>query len=136
MNILFASIKSINGNGSIKTRFFHINEFGYQDVTYELCEGIKKYNSNAYQIIETGEYSLVIPIEYKNGLADYSFGCGLTHYLQESEFLNLSNYIEEFSLETCKLVVFTPDDVKNILDSNDNDHNLGDKIYNYLYDHI
>lgn len=131
MSKLVGTIKSINK--TIKTRFFYVDENGQRDVTLEVCEAIEEYNEKARDLIKQGEYSLIIPIEYKKGLADYSFGCGLTHYLQESEFENLSPYVKSFPLDKCKLHVFTPSDVKDILKSNDSNHQLGSKVWEYYY---
>lgn len=133
MSKLVAAINSINTNGSIRARFLYVDKNGEKDVTVEICKAIKGFNNKAKGVREAGKYSLIIPIDYKNGLAEYSYGCGLTHYLQEIEFKSLSAYVESFPLERCKLEIFTPDDIKHILKSNVNDVELGEKIRSLYY---
>lgn len=104
----------------IRTRFFYINieRNEVRDVTLELCNSIEDFNKVARNIRDTGEYSMLIPYQYKNGLAEYSFGCGLAHYLQEEEFEKIvarSGKELSFPLEECKISMYTPSDVKHIL---------------------
>lgn len=110
----------------IRTRFFYVNveEHEVRDVTMELCEAIDEYNQVAKDIRSTGDYSMMIPFEYRYGLAEYGFGCGLSHYLQEEEFERIVNRfagsgrILSFPLVDCKISMFTPDDVQHILSCN------------------
>lgn len=104
----------------IRTRYFYVNtETGeVRDVTLELCNRIEDFNAHAKKIQDTGKYSMAIPYQFKNGLAVYSFGCGLSHYLQEEvlqEIVSKSSKTLSFPLEKCSISMYTPDDVKHIL---------------------
>lgn len=118
--LLVGCIKKCKAFGEIRTRFFSLNEEtkDIKDVTIDLCKAIDKYNEVSYKIRENGDYSMVIPYKYKDGLAVYSHGCGLSHYLQEDTFkdiVNRNNNELSFPLEKSKLYMLTPDDVKHIL---------------------
>ena len=86
--LLIGCIKKCKAFGEIRTRFFSLNEEtnDIKDVTIDLCKAINKYNEVSYKIRENGDYSMIIPYKYKDGLAVYSHGCGLSHYLQEDTF--------------------------------------------------
>lgn len=118
-HLLIGCIKTLNYK-VIRTRFFYINKESnvVKDVTLELCNAIEEYNNHAKKIRNSGEYAMLIPYHYKNGMAEYSFGCGLTHYLQQSEFENIvlrsSNELS-FPLVACNIYMYTPSDVKDIL---------------------
>jgi len=107
----------------IRTRFFYVNkeENVVKDVTLELCDAIESYNDVAQAIRNTGTYAMMIPYTYKYGMAEYSFGCGLTHYLQEKEFKKVEEAFVQsgnklsFPLEKCSISMFTPHDVKHLL---------------------
>lgn len=119
---LIGVIDSMKGS-EIRTRFFYFDqETGeVQDVTHELCEAINQYNEVAHEIRRTGKYSMVIPYEYGYGLANYSFGCGLAHYLQEDVFEEVEKRTAQagnplvFPLKECRISMFVPSDVKHIL---------------------
>lgn len=118
--ILVGCIKTCKSFGEIKTRFFAINEEAndIKDVTIDLCKAIENYNEVAYELRKDEGYSMVIPYKYKDGLAVYSHGCGLSHYLQEDTFkdiVNRNNNKLSFPLEDCKLYMLTSDDVRHIL---------------------
>lgn len=118
--LLIGCIKKCKAFGEIRTRFFYLNEEtnDIKDVTVDLCKAIDKYNEVSYEIRKKGDYSMIIPYEYKDGLAVYSHGCGLSHYLQEDTFKEIShrnNNKLSFPLSDCKLYMLTQDDVKNIL---------------------
>lgn len=107
-------------NDTIQTRFFYVNkaENDVRDVTLELCKRVDDFNETTKAIRETGEYAMTIPYEYKNGMAEYSFGCGLSHYLQENVFGDLverSTTAFTFPLTDCRIAMYTPSDVKDIL---------------------
>lgn len=123
----------------IKTRFFYVNSqtAEVRDVTLELCEAIESFNTVARKIRASakGAYSMIIPYEYKGGLAEYSFGCGLSHYLQESELKEVVERTEKdgkklsFPLSECTISMFTPDDVDNILEcTNVFDYRINDAL--------
>jgi hypothetical protein len=134
---LVGCINHIKPFGVIKTRFFFIDSEieEIKDVTIELCDIISQFNAQAKELrLRTGQYSLVIPYEYKNGIAEYSHGCGLAHYLQEENFEDLIAVAPKFlsfPLQQCKMTMYTLSDVKNIL----NCKNVFDtKIINALKD--
>ncbi|KXY50997.1 hypothetical protein AT268_31125 [Bacillus cereus] len=117
---LVGCINSMKVVGAIKTRFFYLSmeTKEVRDVTRELSYAIDKFNEEAKKIRETGEYSMLIPYDYVDGLVEYSHGCGLSHYLQESVFERLTEVgkdILTFPLMGCTLSMYTPADVKNIL---------------------
>lgn len=106
----------------IRTRFFYVGENGeVRDVTLELCEAIHEFNIVTSELRSKGQDFMYIPYKYKYGLAEYSFGCGMSHYLQENTF----ELIEEryantgkklsFPLVECTISMYTPNDVKDIL---------------------
>jgi len=111
-------------NSEICTRFFFVDkkERIIKDITMELCEAINSFNEVAEEIRKTGEYSMIIPFEYQYGLAKYSFGCGLTHYLQQNVFKTIEERacndgkLLSFPLSECYISMFTPSDVKDILE--------------------
>ncbi|PES55545.1 MULTISPECIES: hypothetical protein [Bacillus cereus group] len=117
---LVGCINSMKVVGAIKTRFFYLSmeTKEVRDVTRELSYAIDKFNEEAKKIRETGEYSMLIPYDYVDGLVEYSHGCGLSHYLQESVFERLAEIgkdILTFPLMGCTLSMYTPSDVENIL---------------------
>lgn len=117
-NMLIGCINNLTSK-IIKTRWFYmdINTKQIKDVTEELYKTINKFNIRAEEIRKTGKYSLRIPYGYKNGLTEYSFGCGLSHYLQEDVLKELSKDSDNisFPLSKCKISMYTPNDIKNIL---------------------
>ena len=113
---LIGCIDRIDVIGDIRTRFFHVSmeEGKVKDVTKNLVESIDNYNNHASMIDKLG-----IPYEYKGGLACYSFGCGLSHYLQEDTFQDINKAsidVLEFPIEKCRLVMYAPSDVKDLLE--------------------
>jgi hypothetical protein len=117
-HMLIGCIQTLNS--VIRTRFFYVNQetSEIKDVTLELCNAIEDFNEHAKKIRDTGEYSMLIPYQYKNGMAEYSFGCGLSHYLQDSEFetiVSRSTKELSFPLVECRISMYTPSDVKHIL---------------------
>lgn len=110
-------------DNTISTRFFYVNkeEGIVKDVTENLCEGIDAYNEEAQKIRDVGTYAMIIPYDYKYGLANYSFGCGLSHYLQEKEFVKIEEAVLQkgmelsFPLAKCTMSMYTPHDISHIL---------------------
>lgn len=116
--ILVGCIDKLKEN--IHTRFFYVNltEEIVKDVTQELCLAIDDYNAHATTLHANGHYALTIPYKYKNGMAVYPFGCGLAHYLQEEEFQTIENRVTtklSFPLAACRILMYTPFDIKDIL---------------------
>lgn len=121
--ILVGCINGIQSN-IFSTRFFYVNPANKEarDVTEELCHGIADFNTQANLVNRNGGYAMTIPYTYKDGMARYSFGCGLTHYLQENMFDSISmatDYMMSFPLSECRLAALTLEDVKNILEVED-----------------
>ena len=73
----------------IKTRwvFADLKAGELRDVTAELCESIMIYNEQQRQ---ASQAYAQIPYEYQTRLAQYPFGCGLSHYLQSDTYKALS----------------------------------------------
>jgi hypothetical protein len=116
--ILVGCIQTLNS--VIRTRYFYVNQetCEVRDVTIELCRTIADFNTHAKELRKKDEYSMVIPYQYNNGMAEYSFGCGLSHYLQETEFEKLVERSKKplsFPLTECRISMYTPSDVKHIL---------------------
>lgn len=74
---------------------------------------------------------MIIPFDYKYGMAEYSFGCGLSHYLQSDQFAEIekryanTGKILSFPLAECTIHMYTPKDLEYILDCN---NSFDDKI--------
>lgn len=104
----------------IHTRFFFLDSETKEinDVTYPLYKAIEVFNENAKAKRNSNEYAMLIPYEYQNGLVEYSFGCGLSHYLQENVFEALAQADSTigFPLAECRLSMYVPSDVKDILE--------------------
>lgn len=103
----------------IKTRWFYLDKKNNtcKDVTKELFLTIDEFNEKQKRIINT-YHIFTIPYEYKNGLTEYSFGCGLSHYLQEDLFGKLNKVgknILTFNLAECNLQMLTKNDINNVL---------------------
>lgn len=104
----------------IETRYLYLNrETGeIKDVTLPLYQAIQAFNEASLAIRVTGDYAMMIPYDYSNGLVKYSFGCGLSHYLQPDVFAKLTSEFEGdigFPLNECQLDMYVPSDVKDIL---------------------
>lgn len=103
----------------IQTRYFYMDSETKEirDVTYPLFRAIEAFNQQANAKREAGSYAMLIPYEYDNGLVEYSFGCGLSHYLQENLFEALVQADSEisFPLQECRLSMYVPSDVRDIL---------------------
>lgn len=104
----------------IQTRYFYVNPntSEVKDVTLSLYTAIEAFNRKAHEVRSKGGYAMIIPYEYKNGLVEYSFGCGLSHYLQANVFEELVISVNGdicFPLTKCVLSMYTPSDVKDIL---------------------
>lgn len=117
--ILVGCINGIH-NSIFSTRFFYVSpaDREVRDVTKELCVAISEYNIQADLVNRNGGYAMTIPYTFKNKMAYYSFGCGLTHYLQENMFESINmatDYMMSFPLSDCRLAALTADDLKNIL---------------------
>jgi hypothetical protein len=113
---LIGCINKLMPMKGIETRFFHVSvEKGkVRDVTENLVEAIDKFNESASMKRKLG-----IPYEYKNGVACYSYGCGLSHYLQMDLFKDIQEVSEdilEFPIGECFLSMYTPADIENILE--------------------
>lgn len=116
-NRLIGCIEKL-GN-EIHTRYLYMDgeTKEVKDVTYSLFVAIEKFNEKARIKRKRGVYSMVIPYDYYKGLVQYSFGCGLSHYLQESVFAELEQVSGglDFPLSSCRISMYVPSDVKDIL---------------------
>lgn len=82
-------------SNTIKTRFFLVDNNKIKDVTQELCEGSKE----------------ITTYKYNKGLANYPFGCGLSHYLQNNNL----NKVKGLNLKDAEIMMLTLNDLKHIL---------------------
>lgn len=131
MNKLIAGIKSINPNGDIKAKFFLATDNDIEDVTAKLYNGINSYNESCRDELSKGRHKLIIPYRFKDGYMLYSFGCGLTHYLQDDNFEELNDYVKGFSLINAKLTVLTPSDFKMLFKKTVSDSTIESDLLNY-----
>ncbi|HDF2702580.1 TPA: hypothetical protein PC562_000316 [Clostridioides difficile] len=98
---------------AIKTRFFLIDNNNIEDVTLKLCKGVEH----------------IAPFRYKYGLANYNFGCGLSHYL---DTYNL-NTVNGLDLNNTHLIMLTLNDLKNIVGCKTVfDIDVEEKLLNYI----
>lgn len=114
---LIGCIDKIKSFKSIQTRFFYLNSetAEIKDVTLELCNAIQDLNKKLRKSkTSKHEYVKIIPYEYKYGLAEYPFGCGLSHHLNENIFEELSENVS-FPIENCKLKIYTQNDIRYLL---------------------
>lgn len=77
MSTLYAVVNP-KGN-TIKSKWYKVVDGNLEDVTLQLFSSVKDYNKSIQGLRKTS-----IPYDYANGYITYSFGCGLTHYLQNS----------------------------------------------------
>lgn len=105
---------------TIKAKFYLVGE-KVENVTEDLYAGVQEYNKIA---------TTKIPYSLKNGVITYSFGCGLTHYLQQSNLLQINMYTES-DLSNASLSVLTPDDCKNILKVTAKSDEIQNKLLEY-----
>lgn len=117
---LIGCISSLRTVGLIKTRFFYVNSTSGEvnDVTKELYLSLQKFNNYADEYMKAGFYMVKIPYSFKRGLAIYPHGCGLSHYLSEELFEEISIFGEgilTFPLTECQILMYTPNEVENIL---------------------
>lgn len=117
MTKLVGCIKTLTWN-TIKTKWYYIDEElnTIKDVSTELFQTIEKFNKDQKNIAkDTGKYAMQIPYSYtKDGYTKYSFGCGLSHYLQQDLFSKLKEVGKELSFDIgkCILQMYTPKDLK------------------------
>lgn len=120
--VLAGCIQSLTST-KIRTRFFFIDSKNgtIQDVTNELCQAIETYNKYAKSLRSKGYYAVIIPFRYKNGLAEYPFGSGLSHHLQEEMLEEISTHGQplSFPLAKCMINMYAPIDVKYFLGCKD-----------------
>lgn len=98
---------------TIKTRFFLLEDNNIKDVTENICCLV---NSNK-----------ISSFKYDKGLANYSFGCGLSHYLQNDN-------LPKIGLNNTRIEMFTLNDIKYILKcKNAFDINITEAIKEYYH---
>lgn len=136
MSKLVGCINSMEYFGEIKTRFIYISEEEIKDVSDELCAAINDFNK-VQKTSSENQRLTAIPYAFKDGLAVYSHGCGLSHYLQNHSFKDIEEASKKelsFPLSDCSLYILTPDDIKNLLDCKDAwDLTIKDKLYSHFY---
>ncbi|WP_442637895.1 hypothetical protein [Rossellomorea marisflavi] len=119
---------------TIRTKFIFLDkEKGEaKDVSLPLFYAIDRYNNRP----NDGSYYTRIPFQFNRGLVEYSFGCGLSHYLQENLFedieASLNGFDMTFPLSDCRLSMLTPSDLTGILEVKGvHDDGLLDAIKNF-----
>lgn len=88
---LIAIVRQNSTKKGFVTDFFLKDEKGIRGVNNLLGKMIENFNaSQKEKAKETGDYFMTIPIK-SNGYSSmtYSFGCGNTHYLQQSVFVDI-----------------------------------------------
>lgn len=83
---LYAVIKI--GKNTISSKWYQVKENKAVEVTSKLFNDVMNYN-------ESEEVVTKIPFSYQadtsQGIIKYSFGCGLTHYLQEGNLKQVTD---------------------------------------------
>lgn len=128
MKKLVACIKTL-GTRTIKTRFVLVDTKTEEctDVNVALYEAIKKRGE---EIKKQGKYATPVLYEYKEPYMVYSFGCGLTHYLEDDILEELAKYDSLF--EGATVSALTPNDLKHILGvKNADDERLKEAVLKY-----
>ena len=92
---LYAVIKT--STKTIKSKWFTVENGQVKDVTTDLFLDVVNYNNDVNTFTK-------IPYSFKDGFITYSFGCGLTHYLQDG------NLEEVTTLDVNSISVFTTTD--------------------------
>lgn len=117
---LIAVIRERSVNKGFKTDFYYSDGQNVKGVNKLLGEMVTNFNHSQDRIEkETGQYQTKIPYE-GNGHRSiaYAFGCGNTHYLQQSLFESISKvssgYMKVFPLNEIQseIVVFSPDEIE------------------------
>lgn len=100
-------------SNTIKTRFFLLEGTQIKDITQKLCAGTKE----------------ITTYKYNKGLANYPFGCGLSHYLQNDNL----NKVKGLNLKGFDIMMFTLNDLKTILKVKDAfDNNIEKSLLEYM----
>ena len=92
---IYAVVKT--STKTIKSKGFIVENGKVKDVTTELFLDVQNYNN------KEGTFTK-IPYSFKDSFITYSFGCGLTHYLQNSNLKELT------TLNVDTISVFTTTD--------------------------
>lgn len=102
---------------TIKTRWFYFDAETniVKDITSELCHAIKKFNERAEKSRDNEtDYVFKIPYVYIHGLSKYSFGSGLSNYLQNEHLYDLAKLGKfDFDISDCIISMFTKADLRN-----------------------
>ena len=119
--MLIGCIQNMKAVGLIRTRFFYLaadEKVQVRDVTKELCDVISIRNELAMKLKErTGKHCMVIPYEFKKGMAEYPHGCGLSHYLHQENLKDINTIAMNtmsFPLDECRLIMLTPNDLSSL----------------------
>ncbi len=82
---------------TVKSKWFIKEDNKIKDVTAKLFMDVINYNQKKTSFTK-------IPYCFKNGYVTYAFGCGLTHYLQNTNLKEVTN------LDVDNIVIFTTRD--------------------------
>lgn len=117
---LIAIIRERSVNNGFKTDFYFRDGEKIVGVNKLLGEMVYNFNKSQERIEkETGNYQTKIPYTSKgHNPITYSFGCGNTHYLQQSLFESISKvssgYLKVFPLNEIEsnIAVYAPDEIE------------------------
>lgn len=117
---LIAVIRERSASKGFRTDFYYSDGQTITGVNKLLGEMVTNFNRSQERIEkETGSYQTKIPYQSDGHQSiEYAFGCGNTHYLQQSLFEDISKvssgYLKVFPLNEIQseIVVFAPDEVE------------------------
>lgn len=124
---LIAIIREMSAKKGFKTDFYFNDGNSISNVTEKLYKLIKEFNKQSRA--QGKPYSVIPYSQAKDGSLTYSFGCGTTHYLQQSRFEELAMASPELSFHLALHEVVRPISVylPNELD-------LAQEHYNYSFE--
>lgn len=117
---LIAVIRERSASTGFKTDFFYYDGVHVKGVNKVLGKMVENFNkSQARKETVTGNYQTMIPFKTNGHLPiKYSFGCGNTHYLQQSLFGEIArvnaNDAKKLPLDEVKtpIAVYAPHEVQ------------------------
>lgn len=92
---IIAIIREVKATKGFKTDFYFYDEIAISNVTDTLYKMIQNFNKKTKE--QGKPYSVIPYSQDKDGSLTYSFGCGTTHYLQQSRFKEIAEVSPELS---------------------------------------
>ena len=90
---------------TIKSKWYVREGNEVRDVTLDVWLAVFDYNEESVRMNRS-----IIPYEYRNDYLYYSFGCGLTHYLNDR---NVNEVLGEMNVECIR--VYTPREFQELV---------------------